>query len=234
MAMEPDCLEPLNLVIKKDTNGSRSDIVEKNTGTAEEKIEEETAKPKLQDNMTIMQESVKSDDTAMPSADQKFLTALYMSSILQMSNASALRNVTPAPFSGQQNFMQLLAMVEARHRMWQQLSWSVPPNFLRNPIGLPQPYYDGPVANLTEQLCNSPNSMLTYPLPSAKHEQANPEVKQSYFKRYLTTSTLLSSILNFYSETDSPSLLFQVYDRTKKLFVVTCGQHKESRHRATK
>ena len=184
MAMEPECSEPLNLVIKKDSTASEPQLTDSKSAPAE-KSEEEKIETNIQDSMTILQDAVKSAESAsIPAADQKFLTALYMSSLMQMSNASALRNVSPTPYNAQQNFMQLLTMVEARHRMWQQLSWSVPPNFLRNPVGLPQPYYDGSLSSINEQLCNSPNSLLSYPLPSPKHEQTNHDTKQTFFKRY--------------------------------------------------
>ncbi|OXU20975.1 hypothetical protein TSAR_003156, partial [Trichomalopsis sarcophagae] len=190
-AMEPECLEPLNLVIKKDSNSpaAEPELPEKSSTPVDSKdciktSEEDKFQSKIQDNMTILQEAVKSGEAGAPATDQKFLTALYMSSLMQMSNASALRNVSPTPYNVQQNFMQLLAMVEARHRMWQQLSWSVPPNFLRNPVGLPQPYYDGALTNLNEQLCNSPNSLMSYPsLPTTKNDPTSPETKQTFFKR---------------------------------------------------
>lgn len=199
MAMEPECLEPLNLVIKKDSNSPPAEpepeLPEKSTtpdvpvDSSKDchTVEEDKFQSKVQDNMTILQEAVKSGEAGAPVTDQKFLTALYMSSLMQMSNASALRNVSPTPYNVQQNFMQLLAMVEARHRMWQQLSWSVPPNFLRNPVGLPQPYYDGALTNINEQLCNSPNSLMSsYPsLPTTKNQPASPETKQTFFKRYM-------------------------------------------------
>ena len=185
--MEPECLEPLNLVIKKDS--TTSEIPDKNT-TPEDQINKDKLDLKIQEDMTVLQDAVKSVESGVPPADQKFLTALYMSSLMQMSNASSLRSISPSPYNVQQNFMQLLAMIEARHRMWQQLSWSVPPNFLRNPIGLPSPYYDGSLTNINDQLCNSPNSLLTYPMPSTKHEQPNHDSKQTSFKRYTFTTDL--------------------------------------------
>lgn len=180
MAMEPECLEPLNLVIKKDSDTSESPIVEDSNKSQAENFEDS----KIEDNMAILQDAFKSTESGVPAADQKFLTALYMSSLMQMSNAPALRNVSPSPYNMQQNFMQLLAMVEARHRMWQQFSWSVPSNFLRNPVGLPQPLYDGSLSSLNEQLCNSPSSLLSYPLPTTKHEPTNHDTKETY-KRYI-------------------------------------------------
>ncbi|KAF7411267.1 hypothetical protein HZH66_000163 [Vespula vulgaris] len=113
-----------------------------------------------------------------------------MSSLMNMSNASTLpRNVTSSspPYAAQHNFVQLLAMLEARHRVWQQMNnWPTPQNFLRNPLGLPpQPYFaDSPSANqLTEQLCTSQNPAPSFPLSSAKAEPSNHEAKQAYFKR---------------------------------------------------
>lgn len=191
MAMEPECLEPLNLVIKKGISPNETAVNERNS-TPVETIVEDNTESKFEDNIVVLQNTVKSAEAGVPTADQKFLTALYMSSLMQMSNASALRGVSPGPYSVPQNFMQLLAMVEARQRMWQQLSWSVPPNLLRNPVGVPQPYYDGSLTNMNEQMFNSPNSLLTYPLPSTKHEQTNNDNKQTFFKRY----TIIRNICN--------------------------------------
>lgn len=199
MAMEPECLEPLNLVMKKDvdTKGESSPLAEDNnkTSQAADNFVDTKIESKIEDNMAILQDAFKSEESGVPAADQKFLTALYMSSLMQMqSNASsALRSVSPSPYNVQQNFMQLLAMVEARHRMWQQFSWPVPPNFLRNPVGLPQSLYDGSIPSLNEQLCNSPpNSLLTYPIPPTKSELTNHDNKET-FKRYIK---ILSSSFN--------------------------------------
>ncbi|XP_017796561.1 PREDICTED: protein pangolin, isoforms A/H/I/S isoform X2 [Habropoda laboriosa] len=194
--MEPECLEPLNLVIKKDDNtessGPSSATIEEGSSEAsinnkidEEKSGSESSKIE-QDGMTIFQETSKPSEAGLPTADHKILTALYMSSLMQMSNMNLPRSVTPPPYGAQQNFMQLLAMVEARHRMWQQLNWPLPQNFPRNPLTLPgQPYFDGPTTNLTEQLCNAQNTASTYPLSCTKPDQQtlNHDAKQSYFKR---------------------------------------------------
>lgn len=185
--MEPECLEPLNLVIKKDSDTPEpSSIAEDNNKTAADNFVDDKIESKIEDNMAILQDAFKSAESGgVPAADQKFLTALYMSSLMQASNASALRNVSPAPYNVPQNFIQLLAALEARNRMWQQqLNWSVPPNFLRNPVGLPQHLYDGSLSSLNEQLCNSPNSLLTYPQPPTKHEPTNNDTKET-FKRYI-------------------------------------------------
>ncbi|XP_066594605.1 protein pangolin, isoforms A/H/I/S isoform X7 [Prorops nasuta] len=181
MAMEPECLEPLNLVIKKDdaSNETSTTFTEDNINN---KIDEEKEESKIQDNMAILQDAMKSDSN-LPAADHKILTALYMSSLMQMSNSSVPRGVTPPPYAAQHNFMQLLAMVEARHRIWQQMNWSMPQSFARNPLGLPQPYFDNPVSSLTDQLCSSPNSTSAYSLATAKPEPLSHEAKQPYFKR---------------------------------------------------
>lgn len=166
MAMEPECLEPLNLVIKKDdTDGGPTTVIR-------ERIDEEkseTVETAIEDNMAILQDAVKSAESGLPTADHKLLTALYMSSLMQMSSLSAPRGITPPPYGGggggggsgggaisqqqQQNFMQLLAMVEARHRMWQQMNWPLPQSFLRSPLTLPpQPptaYFDGSTTTTT-------------------------------------------------------------------------------------
>ncbi|XP_023289881.1 protein pangolin, isoforms A/H/I/S isoform X5 [Orussus abietinus] len=181
--MESECPEPLNLVIKKDGNGSDSTFIEENLVSSIKRIEEDGGDTRVPENVTFLQDAVKSNESNLPTADHKILTALYMSSLMQMSNMTVPRSVTPPSFGAQHNFMQLLAMVEARHRMWQHMSWSVPQNFLRNPLGLPQPYFDSPVANLSEQLCNSQNSTPAYSLPSVKHEPTNHDTKQPYFKR---------------------------------------------------
>ncbi|OAD56216.1 Protein pangolin, isoform J, partial [Eufriesea mexicana] len=194
-AMEPECLEPLNLVIKKDDiteSGPTTNVtIEEGSSEAsinridEEKCNGDPGKT-IEENMTILQDAMKAGEAGLPTADHKILTALYMSSLMQMSNMSLPRSVTPPPYGAQHNFMQLLAMVEARHRMWQQMNWPLPQNFPRNPLTLPaQPYFDGPTTNLTEQLCNTQNSTPTYPLSCTKPDQQplNRDAKQPYFKR---------------------------------------------------
>lgn len=203
VAMEPaECLEPLNLVIKKDDTDDSGPVIGKRI--AEATIDEEkdavlaAEDSAIEDNMAILQDAVKSAESGgLPTADHKLLTALYMSSLMQMSSLSAPRGIAPPPYGAnqqQQSFVQLLAMVEARHRMWQQMNWPLPQNFLRSPLTLPPtapPYFDGatttptpaPTPNLTDQL--SQNTAPTYPLSCAKPEPLNPEAKQSYFnKRY--------------------------------------------------
>lgn len=211
VAMEPaECLEPLNLVIKKDDTVDSGPtgatvIGVKIDGEASIDEEEKDAvvveESAIEANMAILQDAVKSAESGgLPTADHKLLTALYMSSLVQMSSLSAPRGIAPPPYGAsqqqQQNFMQLLAMVEARHRMWQQMNWPLPQSFLRSPLTLPPTapsYFDGATTtptptppSLTDQL--SQNSAPTYPLSCAKSEPLNSEVKQSYFnKRYTTT-----------------------------------------------
>lgn len=204
--MEPaECLEPLNLVIKKDDTDDSGPVIGERIAEATIDEEEKDAvlaaeESAIEDNMAILQDAVKSAESGgLPTADHKLLTALYMSSLMQMSSLSAPRGIAPPPYGAsqqqqQQSFVQLLAMVEARHRMWQQMNWSLPQNFLRSPLTLPPtapPYFDGatttpaptPTPNLTDQL--SQNTAPTYPLSCAKPEPLNPEAKQSYFsKRY--------------------------------------------------
>lgn len=199
--MEPECLEPLNLVIKKDDNtesgpatnvtieegSSEASSINNRSSLDEEKCNIEPGNT-IEDNMTILQDAMKAGEAGLPTADHKILTALYMSSLMQMSNMSLPRSVTPPPYGAQHNFVQLLAMVEARHRMWQQMNWPLPHNFPRNPLALPaQPYFDGPATNLTEQLCNSQSSAPTYPLSCTKQPDQQPltnrDAKQPYFKR---------------------------------------------------
>ena len=182
--MEPEYLEPLNLVIKKDDTESRPIVIESADDPSISKIDEEKIESKFEDNMTILQDAVKASETGLPAADHKILTALYMSSLMQMSNMNVPRSVTPPPYGAQHNFMQLCAMVEARHRIWQQMNWSLPQNFHRNPLTLPQPYFDGSTSNLTEQLCNSQNTTPSYPLSCTKPDQPlSHDAKQSFFKR---------------------------------------------------
>jgi transcription factor 7-like 2 len=253
--MEPaECLEPLNLVIKKDDtddSGGPTVIGEK---IAEASIDEEkdavaAEDNAIEDNMAILQDAVKSVESGgLPTADHKLLTALYMSSLMQMSSLSAPRGIAPPPYGGnqqqQQSFMQLLAMVEARHRMWQQMNWPLPQSFLRNPLTLPPtapPYFDGATTtpaptstpNLTEQL--SQNTAPTYPLSCAKPEPLNPEAKQSYFNKRYTNPPLNdgASPTKIGARNRAPTWLtlyysyvcmLQVYDRAEKLHVVTYGQ----------
>lgn len=205
VAMESaECPEPLNLVIKKDDTDDSGPVIGERI--AEASIDEEkdavlaAEESAIEDNMAILQDAVKSAESGgLPTADHKLLTALYMSSLMQMSSLSAPRSIAPPPYGAsqqqqQQSFVHLLAMVEARHRMWQQMNWPLPQNFLRSPLTLPPtapPYFDGatttptpaPTPNLTDQL--SQNNAPTYPLSCAKPEPLNPEAKQSYFnKRY--------------------------------------------------
>lgn len=198
-----ECPEPLNLVIKKDDTDDSGPVIGERI--AEPSIDEEkdavlaAEESTIEDNMAILQDAVKSAESGgLPTADHKLLTALYMSSLMQMSSLSAPRSIAPPPYSAsqqqqQQSFVHLLAMVEARHRMWQQMNWPLPQNFLRSPLAMPTapPYFDSatttptpaPTPNLTDQL--SQNNAPTYPLSCAKPEPLNPEAKQSYFnKRY--------------------------------------------------
>ncbi|TGZ51134.1 Protein pangolin [Temnothorax longispinosus] len=210
VAMEPaECLEPLNLVMKKDdTDDSGPTRTVIGVKIAEASIDEEekdalavvAEENAIEDNMAIFQDAVKSAESGgLPTADHKLLTALYMSSLVQMSSLSApaSRGIAPPPYASQQqqqNFMQLLAMVEARHRMWQQMNWPLPQSFLRSPLTLPPTapsYFDGATTtptptppSLTDQL--SQNSAPTYPLSCAKSEPLNSEVKQSYFNKRST------------------------------------------------
>ncbi|KAG5334527.1 PANG1 protein, partial [Acromyrmex charruanus] len=207
VAMEPaECLEPLNLVIKKDdTEDSGPTRTVIGVKIAEASIDEEekdavvAEESAIEDNMAILQDAVKSAESGgLPTADHKLLTALYMSSLVQMSSLSAPRGIAPPPYGAsqqqQQSFMQLLAMVEARHRMWQQMNWPLPQSFLRSPLTLPPTapsYFDGATTtptptppNLSDQL--SQNSAPTYPLSCAKSEPLNSEVKQSYFNKRST------------------------------------------------
>lgn len=217
MAMEPECLEPLNLVIKKDGAGDdedESNITKKNYDNSINKYEDNDKVIEDEDddddkeidkdedeidadcNMTIFQDAMKSGNMNLPTNDEKVLTALYMSSLVQMSNMTLPRSVptpaTPSPsFNAQPNFMQLLAMVEARHRMWQHMSWNTaaggPQNFIRNPLSMPpQPFFDNPQTSLSEQLIGSQNSTVVSSSPSLKHEHSTFTVdtnKQAYFKR---------------------------------------------------
>ncbi|KAL7299402.1 hypothetical protein TKK_0007647 [Trichogramma kaykai] len=255
-AMEPECLEPLNLVIKKDSccasNPSETDLSSVHSGERDAStprssicnLEQPTSNnakesgdgggagnrletTNFEDDMTILRdEAAKSGcelaaDSLHTLPDQKFLTALYMSSLMQMSAASTAStasgdgannplqqqyNAAAAAAAGApQNFMQLLAMVEARHRMWQQLSWPVPPpSFLRSPPPSAQPPTSGGAGGptpppphgyfdhhhhhhgLNEQLSNSPNSLINYPLPSSNHKQTNHDNKQALYKQRST------------------------------------------------
>lgn len=220
--MEPaECLEPLNLVIKKDdTEDGGPELISGERIITEASIDEEkdvvaAEECAIEDNMAILQDAVKSAESGgLPTADHKLLTALYMSSLMQMSSLSAPRNIAPPQYGAsqqqQQNFMQLLAMVEARHRMWQ-MNWPLPQGFLRNPLTLPPaapPYFDGatttttttptptpaPTPNLTEQLSQN-SSASAYPLSCAKPEPLNPETKQPYYnKRYTNDDELFVKI----------------------------------------
>lgn len=260
VAMEPaECLEPLNLVMKKDDiddgGPTRTTVIGVKIGEASIDEEEKDAVA-AEDNMAILQDAVKSAESGgLPTADHKLLTALYMSSLVQMSNLSAPRGIAPPPYGAsqqqQQSFMQLLAMVEARHRMWQQMNWPLPQSFLRSPLTLPptapSSYFDGATTtstptptppSLTEQL--SQNSAPTYPLSCAKSEPLNSEVKQSYFnKRYTIGDRWLCGISVSRVQVTRLKSCFltrvlQVNDRAEKLHVVTCGQCESSGHRTTK
>ncbi|XP_015114039.1 protein pangolin, isoforms A/H/I/S isoform X4 [Diachasma alloeum] len=180
--MESECLEPLNLVMKKDNNSSDSSLNDDGI-TSMKKIDEEKVESSVSDNMAILQDSSETTDNSQPMTDQKILTALHMSNLMQMSNMNLPRGLSPPPYGSQYYFMQLLAMVEAQQIMCQQMNWSVPQHFIRNPLRLPQPYFDGSTINITEQLCHSPNPTSAYSLPNAKRESINHETKQSHTKR---------------------------------------------------
>lgn len=203
--MESECLEPLNLVIKKDANsseGAEANIIEeKFVNAATRSEEEQQAVAKVQENMAILQEAVKSSEVGIPPNEQKILSALHMSNLMQMSNLNLPRGVNPPAYGTQYYFMQLLAMVEAQQMMCQQMSWSGAQHFVRNPLRLPQPYFDPPTNNLAEQLCNSQNSSTAYPLPMTKRDSVGHETKQSYSKRY-TIIQIFSLDASFNSHID--------------------------------
>lgn len=189
VAMEPECLEPLNLVIKKDNNNSSGcSLNDEHIPASLKNIEEDKVESSVSDNMAILQDSSETTDNSQPMTDQKILTALHMSNLMQMSNMNLPRGISPPPYGSQYYFMQLLAMVEAQQIMCQQMNWSVPQHFIRNPLRLPQPYFDGPTINITEQLCHSPNPTSAYLLPNAKRESINHETKQSHSKRYYSSN----------------------------------------------
>ncbi|KAK0094306.1 hypothetical protein PV326_011316 [Microctonus aethiopoides] len=184
--MESECLEPLNLVIKKDNSNSNDSVLidDDNSIINKNEVEEDRVELNVPDNMAILNESNKASDNGLQMTDQKILNALHMSNLMQMSNLNSPRGVSPPPYGTQYYFMQLLAMVEAQQLMCQQMSWPLPQQFIRNPLRLPQPYFDGPTVNLNEQLCNSPNSTSIYSMPNIKHEPNNShEIKQSHSKR---------------------------------------------------
>ena len=187
-AMESESLEPLNLVIKKDNNNDGAVLLEDNVVARMQELNKDKIEKmediKIHGDASLLQETLKSDDSSSNNVEQKLLTAFYMSSLMQMSNMSIPRSVSPQSLNAQHNFVQLLAMVEARHRLWQQINWSMPPNLLRNPLNIPHPYFDGPMTNLNEQLSNLQNSLPAYTLSSIKNESINHEVKQTYSKRY--------------------------------------------------
>lgn len=186
--MESESLEPLNLVIKKHNNSDDSVLLGENIVARMQKIDkdkiEKIEDTKINGDMSLLPEAMRCDDSSSNIIDQKILTAFYMSSLMQMSNMSIHRSVSPQSLNAQHNFVQLMAMVEARHRLWQQLNWSISPNLLRNPLSVPHPYFDGPMTSLNEQLSNIQNLLPAYTLPSIKHESVNHEVKQTYSKRY--------------------------------------------------
>ena len=185
--MESECLEPLNLVIKKDGNNEET-IIDDSLVTSATSSKEDEGESKSQDNMAFLQDSMKAEETGIPGTDQKILTALHMSNLMQMSNMTMPRGVNQPPYGTQYYFMQLLAMVEAQQMMCQQMNWSAPQHFMRNSMRLPQPYFDGPTTNLTEQLCNSQNTASTYSLPITKRDNTSHETKQSHSKRYSSGS----------------------------------------------
>lgn len=229
--MEPDCLEPLNLVMKKDGAGEPDAGSERDASSSSSPA---VAEPEAE---TVRAASLEEPprELAEEAPDQKLLSALYMSSLVQMSGVSP--SSSPYSVGMPPNFVQLLAMVEARHRMWQQLSWPVHPGFLRGPAAaaLAQPpYYDASHSAINEQLCNSPNSLINYPLPSPKLEQANHDAKhnvcnQRYEPLYFAPHFCFLLFFSISVRAVSPLLsvcfffLLQVYDRAQELDVVACG-----------
>lgn len=198
--MEPECLEPLNLVMKKKNVSDECKIVDYSVDPAsgpKYKFKKTTiieSKSKTTDNMTILlQESINSSESEILPTDPKFLTSLYMSSLMQMSSSPTIRShLLSGPYNAQQNFMQLLTMIEARHRMWQQLNLPLPQNLLQYAnittaaptVGLSQPFFDGSLTNVNEQVCGSSNSFLSYLSPSAKSTQLRYDNKEKFIHWY--------------------------------------------------
>lgn len=185
--MESECLEPLNLVIKKDNNSDNNDddkesdksSVSSMNKSIDDKID--SVLPK----MTIDNTSKPNDNNTTQLNDQKLINALHMSNLMQMSNMTLPNdvNTSSSSYGSQYYFMQLLAMVEAQQLMSQQMNWSLPQQLIRNPLRLPQPYFDSTTTNITEQLTNSQTSTTPYSLPNIKCDIIN-DSKQSNSKRY--------------------------------------------------
>lgn len=180
--MESECLEPLNLVIKKEGKNVETLLLEDNAeGTIKDVEDSKIKSIEGTGDLSLLQEAMKSDDSNSNSMEQKVLTAFYMSSLMQVCNMA-----TPRTLNTQNNFMQLLAMVEARHQLLQQMNWSMPSNFLRNPLNIPRPYFDVPMLNLNDQIGYVQNSGTASNLSSSKNDSVNKdrEVEKTYTKRY--------------------------------------------------
>lgn len=187
--MESECLEPLNLVVKKERKNADALLLEENIKGTVKNVEDSKVKSieetEIRGDLSLLQEAIKSNDSNSNNMDQKVLTAFYMSSLMQACNMAVPR--TLQSLNTQHNFMQFLAMIEARHQLLQQMNWSMPSNFLRNPLNIPRPYFDVPMVSLNEQICNIQNSGTASNLSSNKNDSVNREVKQTYSKRYCVT-----------------------------------------------
>lgn len=183
--MESECLEPLNLVVKKEEKNDETLLIEDNVeGTIEDPKVKNIEDTEIRGDLSLLQEAMKSDDSNSNSMEQKILTAFYMSSLMQVCNMATPRNLQS--LNTQNNFMQLLAMVEARHQLLQQMNWNMPSNFLRNPLNIPRPYFDVPMVSLNDQICYIQNSGTASNLSSNKNDSVNQDrdVKQTFTKRY--------------------------------------------------
>ncbi|XP_043478493.1 protein pangolin, isoforms A/H/I/S isoform X6 [Leptopilina heterotoma] len=197
--MESECLEPLNLVIKKEGKNVETLLLEENVeGTIKDVEDSKIKSIEGTGDLSLLQEAIKSDDSNSNSMEQKVLTAFYMSSLMQACNMA-----TPRTLNTQNNFMQLLAMVEARHQLLQQMNWSAPSNFLRNPLNIPRPYFDVPMLNLNDQICYVQNSGTASNLSSNKNDSVNQdrEVEKTYTKRSTNEQKNSSSLLTDNSKT---------------------------------
>lgn len=195
--MEPESLEPLNLVIKKDSNTSVSggcvEINDDNDGLEGKSEESQESNSKsLQNKMDILQDAFRSVETSFFGVDPKILTAFYMNSLTQIPNGLNQRDIAD-PFQMQQNFLHLLAMVEARQRMFQQYSL---PASINNPTNLSQHLYDGPLTcNLNESTSTSSDSLLPFFIPKLKSQKMNTEIKQTS-NRYLIANLFKAPKIN--------------------------------------
>lgn len=181
-------MEPLNLVMKKDCNNDDDKESVDSSVSSLNKIIDVKVDNTSPDMAIIKDTNDKKIDTSQIN-DQKLINALHISNLMQINNINLpndITNTTSSSYNSQYYFMQLLAMIEAQQLMCQQMNWSMPQQFIRNPLRLPsQPYFDNTVTNNinNEQFLNTQNSTSIYSSLQSVKRDSSSDSKQSHSKR---------------------------------------------------